>query len=77
MQDFVEVIEVLFLVGPSYRDVININTNSKDPLEEVVHCPLEDGGSRCHAKWQSTVPKQYLVVLIVTYCQDSSSNWIC
>ena len=39
----------------SHQDIVNIDTYLWNPLQEVFHGPLEDGGCSGHTKWQTVV----------------------
>ena len=53
--------EVLTLGGSRDQDVVDVNTDSFDSFEQVLHDPLEDGGSGGHPKRKPPILKKALV----------------
>lgn len=54
-------VEALLLRLPCNQDVIQVHCYMRDPLQQIVHCPLENGWAGRHSENQAVVPEQAFV----------------
>ncbi len=54
-------LQVLCIRSTGNDDVVNVASHALNPLEDGVHCPLENGRGGGNAKWESSVPIQTLL----------------
>ena len=58
LQDLSQIREMLLFGGSCHQDVIQVYTDSRDSLEEILHHPLENGWCRCDPERESCILEQ-------------------